>query len=70
MAPLPLLAMLVARLQGGFALEPVPIPSKHWPRAVAVRVVSLLVLVTATALLLAAAVRTSALLPLARWIWH
>ena len=72
-APLPFLAVLFARLAGpgALALDPAPALSKHWgTRGATVRLAAVVLVVMATALLLVTAMRTSVLLPLARWIWY
>jgi hypothetical protein len=72
-APLPLLAVLLARLAGPgvLALDPAPALSKHWgTRAATGRLAAVVLVIMATALLLVAAMRTSVILPLARWIWY
>jgi hypothetical protein len=69
-ALLPLLAVLFARLvvaPGALALDPAPALSKHWRAGAAtVRLAVVALLVMA----LFAALRTSVILPLARWIWY
>jgi hypothetical protein len=72
-APLSFLAVLFASLAGpgALALDPAPALSKHWgTRSASVRLAAVALVVMATALLLLATMRTSVVLPLARWIWH
>ena len=70
LAPFTLIATLFARLSAVLALQPATLPSKHWPRAAAVRVAAVLLLAAATALLLATTVRTGLIVPVARWVFH